>query len=71
MLPALHGQCRLEVGEGLGSRAGVGKAAVAGQEDEVGKEVVGLGGGAVDRGKDDASSIGEILEGLEDLLGLR
>ena len=69
VLPALHCQGGLEVGEGLSGRAGVGEAAVAGQEDEVAEEVVGLGGGAVDRGEDDASLIGEVLEGLKDLLG--
>jgi len=63
VLPAFHSQGGLKVGEGVPDRAGVGEAAVTGEEDEVAEEVVGLGGRAVDCGEDDASLIGEVLEG--------
>jgi hypothetical protein len=71
MLPTLHGQRGLKIGEGFGGRARVGKAAIAGEEDEVAEEVERLGGRAVNCRDDDACFVGEVLERLKYLVGLR
>ena len=46
----------------------IGKTTITGQEHEVAEESAGFGGGAVDGGHDDAAAVGEVFEGLEDLL---
>lgn len=68
MLPALHGQRGLEIGESFGGRAGVGKAAIAGQEDEVAEEVERLGGRAVNCRDNDPCFICEVLQRLKYLM---
>lgn len=65
-------QRALQMLQGIGGGALIGKPPVGGQEEEAGEEVVGFGGGAVHGREHDSAlvvGVGEVLKGLEDGLG--